>query len=226
MKSTKVEIVLLIVVLLITVAANQAPLSYGAKTEGAYWYPPVYPKSIGTNDGWVLELSENANVGGSVNATGTVIKIGDDVLKKQSVAILHFNTASYSIPPTAVIASAVLKIRRQAIGGTNPFLSFGTLNVDMRKPYFGTSTLTPSDFQVAAGRSVVAAFDRTPVNGWYKAKLNATGGAYINKNGPTQFRLYFKLGDNNNAIADYVSIYSGNASLALRPVLEIEYYVP
>ncbi|MBI5933545.1 MAG: hypothetical protein HY867_07530 [Chloroflexi bacterium] len=226
MKSSKVEIVLLVVVLVVTVAANQAPLAYGAKTEFAYWYPPIYPKSAGTFDGSVLELSENANVGGSVNATGAVIKIGDDVAKRQSVAILHFNTASYSIPPTAVIASAVIKIRRQAIGGINPFLSFGALNVDMRKPYFGTSALTPSDFQVTAGRAVVATFARTPVNGWYKAKLNATGRIYLNKRGPTQFRLYFKLGDNNNAVADFVGIYSGNAASALRPVLEIEYYVP
>jgi hypothetical protein len=226
MKSSKVEIVLLIVVLLITVAANQAPLSYGAKTEGAYWYPPIYPKSVGTYDGWALELNENANTGGSVNATGTVIKIGDDAFKRQSVAVLHFNTASYSIPPTAIIYRAILKIRRQSISGTNPFLSFGTLNVDMRKPSFGTAALAPSDFQAAAGRSFVATFGRTPVNGWYEATLNSTGKAYLNKNGPTQFRLYFKLGDNNNAIADFVSVYSGNASLALRPVLAIEYYVP
>lgn len=226
MKSSKMEIVLLIVVLLITVAANQAPLSYGAKTEGAYWYPPIYPKSVGTYDGWVLERSENANTGGSVNATGTFIKIGDDAFKRQSVAILHFNTAPYSIPPTAVIYRAVLKIRRQSISGTNPFLSFGTLNVDMRKPSFGTATLAPSDFQAAAGRALVATFGRTPVKGWYEATLNSTGKAYLNKRGPTQFRVYFKLGDNNNAIADFVAIYSGNASLALRPVLEIEYYVP
>jgi len=226
MKSSKVEIILLVVVLLITVAANQAPLSYGTKSEGAYWYPPIYPTSLGTYDGSVLELSENSSTGGSVNATGTTIKLGDDALKRQSVVILHFNTARYSIPPTAIISRAVLKIMRQSITRTNPFVSFGTLNVDIRKPSFGTATLAPGDFQAAAGRSIVATFGRVPVNGWYEAHLNSTGKAYINKNGATQFRLYFKLGDNNNAVADYLSIYSGNASLAFRPVLAIEYYVP
>lgn len=226
MKSSKVEIVLLIVVLVVTIAANQAPIAYGAKTEGAYWYPPIYPTSLGTYDGSVLELSENSSSGGSVNATGTTIKIGDDALKRQSVVILHFNIARYSIPPTAVIARAVIKIRRQAIGGTNPFLSFGSLNVDMRKPSFGATTLAASDFQAVAGRSVVATFGRVPVNGWYEATLNSTGKAYLNKSGSTQFRVYFKLGDNNNTIADFVSIYSGNAALALRPVLAIEYFVP
>lgn len=226
MKSSKVEIVLLVVVLLITVAANQAPLSYGAKTEGAYWYPPIYPKSLGANDGSVLELSENSSTGGSVNATGAIIKLGDDAFKRQSVVILHFDTAGYSIPTNAIIYRAVLKIRRQSITGANPFTSFGTLNVDMRRPSFGTSTLAPGDFQAAAGRVMVATFGRVPVNGWYQATLNSTGKTYINKNGSTQFRLYFKLGDNNNAVADFVSIYSGNASLALRPVLAIEYYRP
>jgi hypothetical protein len=39
-------------------------------------------------------------------------------------------------------------------------------------------------------------------------------------------RLRFKLDDNNNTIANYLSLYSGNASATSRPLLIVEYYVP
>jgi hypothetical protein len=32
--------------------------------------------------------------------------------------------------------------------------------------------------------------------------------------------------DNNNAIANYLSLYSGNASSTNRPVLVVDYYIP
>jgi hypothetical protein len=56
------------------------------------------------------------------------------------------------------------------------------------------------------------------------------GKAYINtlasRGGVTQIRLRFKLDDNNNTIANYLSLYSGNASSSYRPQLIIEYYIP
>lgn len=227
MKSMKVELVLLVIVVFITVAANEAPLAYGEKNiKGSYLYPPIYPKSNGTYDGWILESGENTNVGGTINSTGTILNIGDDALRRQYVAILQFNTASYNIPSAAIIYKAVLRIRPYAPVGSNPFLSFGSLYIDMRKPYFGTSSLVPSDFQAIAGRNSVSYFGKYPVAGWYKADLNATARAYLNKSGTTQFRLHFKLDDNNDFKADYVRIYSGNAALSLRPKLEINYYIP
>jgi hypothetical protein len=36
----------------------------------------------------------------------------------------------------------------------------------------------------------------------------------------------FKLNNNNNAIANYLSLFSGNAPAASRPQLIIEYYIP
>jgi len=54
--------------------------------------------------------------------------------------------------------------------------------------------------------------------------------AFINKlatrGGVTQLRLRFKLDDNNNTVANYLSLYSGNAPTASRPKLILEYYVP
>jgi hypothetical protein len=68
-----------------------------------------------------------------------------------------------------------------------------------------------------------------PVGGWYN--INLTGAkAYINMlatdGGLTQIRLRFRLDDNNNAIANHLSLYSGNASAASRPQLVISYTVP
>jgi hypothetical protein len=227
MKSMKMEIVFLIIVLFIGVAANTAPLSYDKKNSKAFpaSYPVIYPKSVGANDGWVLESSEFSEVGGMVNATAVTINVGDDAARRQYRGILHFKVV---IPPTAVIVNAVLRLKRQgAFVGSNPFASLGQLRVDMSKPSFGTPALLASDFQAVAGRSSVAIFSPTPVGGWYKAVLNAVGRAYINKNGTTQFRLRFVMGDNHNSIADYVRFISGNYStISLRPTLEVQYYVP
>jgi hypothetical protein len=56
-----------------------------------------------------------------------------------------------------------------------------------------------------------------------------TAKACINKlatnSGLTQFRLRFKLDDNNNAIANTISFFSGN-SATNKPTLTIQYFVP
>jgi hypothetical protein len=46
------------------------------------------------------------------------------------------------------------------------------------------------------------------------------------RSGLTQIRLRFKLDDNNNRIANYLSVYSGNAPSSSRPQLVVTYYVP
>ena len=112
--------------------------------------------------------------------------------------------------------------------GTKPFSGLGGLRVDMRKPFFGaTVRLVIGDFQATAGKSSVATFGVTPVSNWYSAVLNATGRAYVNLIGTTQFRLRFATDDNNNNAADYMKFFSGNyASASARPTLIIEYYMP
>ena len=71
----------------------------------------------------------------------------------------------------------------------------------------------------------MAAFGRTPVNGWHTASIGSGALAYINKAGITQFRLRFSLDDNDDRGADFMRFYSGNAA-ENRPVLIITYYVP
>jgi len=70
----------------------------------------------------------------------------------------------------------------------------------------------------------------TPVGNVYSINLTS-GKANINKlaarSGLTQIRLRFKRDDNNNTVANILSLYSGNAALAAdRPQLVITYTIP
>jgi hypothetical protein len=49
-------------------------------------------------------------------------------------------------------------------------------------------------------------------------------GGFDNVGGVTQFRLRFTLDDNNNNRADYMTYYSGNGTITVRPRLVIEYH--
>jgi CSLREA domain-containing protein len=181
--------------------------------------------SVGAQDGWVLESTETSNVGGSVNATGSSFQLGDDIANRQYKAILSFNTAP--LPDTAVIKSAVLKIKQFSTPvGTNPFSILGGLLVDIRKGFFGTSALQTTDFSAAPSAAKVATINKVPQAGWYSANISLAGRNNIFKTGTTQFRLYFtKDDDNNKADADYMMFVSGNPT-SNKPQLVISYLVP
>ncbi len=210
-------------------AVNASGVTYA--NNGNWWSFKTKPVtttktfiSAGAQDGWVLESSENSNVGGTMNSTLTVFNLGDGAQDKQYRVILHFDTAS--LPNNAVILQATLKIRKQAQVGSNPFGLLGQLKADMHKPSFGTAALQITDFQAVAGKSNIAVFGATPVSNWYSAVLNNIGKVYVNRIGTTQFRLRFTIDDNNDNAADYIKFFSGNAGAAYRPRLVIEYYVP
>lgn len=184
--------------------------------------------SAGSQDGWVLESSETSNVGGALNNTATTFRLGDDAARKKYRSILSFSTGT-SLPDTAVITKVTLKIKISGlVGGGNPLTIFQGYLVDIKKGIFGTAALQTSDFQAAASRTY-SPFTTALVSGWYSIDLTSAKG-YINKlassSGLTQIRLRFKLDDNNNTIANYLRLYSGNADTLSRPQLIIEYYVP
>ena len=185
-------------------------------------------KSIGAQDGWILESAENSNVGSTMNSTSTTFRLGDNNQKKQYRSILSFSTGA-SLPDTAVITKVTLKVRKQGIIGVgNPVTMFQGFIVDIKKGFFGTAVLQTGDFQTAASKSY-GPFMTALSGGWYSIDLTS-GKAYINKlstlSGLTQIRLRFKLDDNNNAITNYLSLFSGNALAGWRPQLVIEYYIP
>jgi hypothetical protein len=200
--------------------------------------PPVIStrtlRSISAQDGWVLERSESSGTGLTKNNTLTTFRLGDDAAKRQYRTILSFNTGP-SLPDTATITAVTLKIRRQGIiGGGNPIISFQGVMVDLMKGTFGTAGLEANDFQVTAAASKYKAFGpHKPVadaGGWYSITLPAAANTYINKlstpTGVTQIRLRFKLDDNNNGLANYLSLFSGNAPAVSQPQLIVQYYVP
>ena len=183
-------------------------------------------RSQGANDGYILESGEFSNIGGTVNATAATLRVGDNGLDRQYCSLLSFNTTS--LPDNAVITSVVLKIKKQGLIGTNPFTTHQGLKVDIRKPFFGvTVALLAGDFQAVASKSAVGTFGSTPQTGWYSVNLTSSAYAYVNRTGTTQFRVRFKLDDNDDLGADYVMFYSGNWSTAAdRPLLIVQYVVP
>ncbi len=185
-------------------------------------------RSISTQDGWMLESGEITNKGGSMNSTLTTLRLGDDAAKKQYRSLLSFATGA-ALPDNAVITRVTLKVKRQGVVGVgDPVTIFQGFILDIRKGTFGTAPLQITDWQALAQKTIGPA--KPPlVVGWYT--FNLTGlSANINKlatlSGVTQIRLRFKLDDNNNLLANYLSLYSGNAPLAYRPKLIIEYYIP
>lgn len=180
--------------------------------------------SQGSYDGFILESGENTNVGGSLSTLGTLV-VGDNAADKQFKSVLDFYTAT--LPDNAVVVNVYLKVKQASVVGTDPFTTHGNLWVDVRKPFFGgTRGLALADFAALADLSQAGFFDPTPVANWYTADVSS-GASFINLTGPTQFRIYFNLDDNDDLGADQVRFYSGNASVvANRPVLVVEYYIP
>ena len=191
---------------------------------------PLALASQASYDGWILESGELTNQGGAINAAATTFRLGDDIFRRQYRAILSFNTGN--LPDDAVITDVKLNLSRQSVSpaGTNPFGIFSGLMIDVRKGFFGTSgALQAGDFQAAPARKTVGAFKPKPSGTLYTITLPSAAYPYINtldmRGGVTQLRLRFKLDDNNDSIANFISFYSGNAA-ANQPVLVITYHLP
>ena len=182
-------------------------------------------RSLGADDGWVLESSETSSFGGTMNASATTLNLGDDAADRQFRAILSFGTAS--LPDSAELISLKLKIKRADQVGTNPFSTLGNIRIDMRRGAFGGSAaLQTADFQAAAHKTNAASMPNNLSSGWYTKNLPSSSFGYINLKGKTQLRLYFATGDDDDHAAEHLILWSGNAASANRPKLIIDYYVP
>jgi hypothetical protein len=184
--------------------------------------------SSGVYDGLILESSETSTMGGTMNSAATTFRLGDDAARRQYRGLLSFDTGA-SLPDNAIITKVMLKVKTQSITGIgNPVAIFHGFMVDIKKGFFGIPALQTADFQTAANKTYGPLIPTLSI-GWYSIDLTS-GKAYINKlstlSGLTQIRLRFQLDDNNNTVANYLSLFSGNAPAASRPQLIIEYYVP
>ena len=210
-------------------AAQNIPSSVLSSATPTATATPVTPtllsitvKSVAASDGWVLEKSENANIGGSMDAASTTLLLGDDAQNRQYRSILSFDTSS--IPDTAIVSSVTLKTEQQSSTGGATLNMFNGLMVDVATGSFGTPSLQLTDFQAAANKTDIGPFTSAPVSSGYTFDLTGAQ-AYINKTGLTQLRLRFSLDDNNNSVANTISLYSGNSS-ANAPALTVNYYLP
>jgi hypothetical protein len=182
---------------------------------------------VGTQDGWVLESSENSNKGGTLNLKATTFNVGDDSARRQYRSILSFKTAD--LPAHAVITKVMLVVNvAKIVGGGNPVVMFKGFMVDVKKGTFGSPALALTDFQAVTTKTY-GPFKPALVSFQYSIDLTAAS-AFINTlpaaSGLTQLRLGFKLDDNGNSIANFLSIYSGDAPASRRPQLIIQFYVP
>ncbi len=183
--------------------------------------------SIAADDGRITESTETSNVGVSAGATfnGTdALRAGDFGVDRQIKSVVSFDTSS--IPDTATITSATLRLVRGTSSGTNPFTTHGACQVDIKTGFFGAEQgLVDSDWQAAATSTNVGSLSNAASNGAAStASLNAAGLAAINKTGVTQLKFYFTLDDNDDGASDYLGYYSGdNATATNRPTLTVVY---
>ncbi len=203
--------------------------------DGAPPYPPLPPegitpvtvafRSVGAYDGWILESSETSGIGGSFDRLATTINVGDNPKDRQYRGLLSFNTAS--LPDTAIVMSARLKVKRQGIVGTDPFSTHGLLLMAIRSGAFsGDRSLQLSDFSAPASKGSINDRFAPLTPSWYRCVLSIYNLEFVNRVGVTQFRLFFERDDNDDLNADYVKFFSGNADYANRPELIITYWVP
>lgn len=183
--------------------------------------------SIGSEDGWVRESSENSNVGSNFSSTNTgtsALRGGDNRRDRQYKAILSFDTSS--IPDGAAIVSATVRLQRGRVTGTNPFQTHGSARVDISTGGFGgNTTLSGSDFEAPASASQVAILSDAPANlDWSEGILDAAGNQAIHLQGRTQLRIQFDLDDNDDGSDDYIGYYSGdNGDSSRHPQLVVVY---
>ena len=163
-----------------------------------------FRQSVAFYDGWILEAGELASTGGAMDSTATTFILGDDAANRQYRSILSFST---KLPTGAVVTKVTLRIKQSgAAVGTNPFSVLGNVAVDIKKGAFGMATLQLTDFNASPTKSGAMTILKNPVSGWYSTTLTTGVNTLINKGGKTQFRLRFKLDDNNNFASRIVAM--------------------
>ena len=212
-------------VLLYGYAAYSGVTLTGSYTTGGGGPVTVTFYSVAAQDGRLYETTETSNVGDVGNSTDNTtssLRIGDFSDDTQYKALVSFDTSS--IPDTATVTAATLRVKRGVLSGTSPFTTHGTCTVDMSNAFGGSTAFAAADFQAAAGTSGVATMSNPASNGTFSTgTLSAAGRTAVNKTGTTQFRFYMTTDDNDDNGTDYMGFYSGEAAAGNRPELVITY---
>jgi serine protease AprX len=208
-----------------TLISNEVPVTVTAVAPPTPVTVTFY--SVAAQDGRLWESGETGNVGGGGNSTDNTtaaLRVGDTNVDEQYKSLVSFDTSS--IPDTATITSATLRLVRGTLSGTNPFTTHGSCVADIVTGGYGGSTaFATTDWQAAATATGVATMSNPSANGSASTgNLNAAGLAAINKTGTTQMRVTFTLDDNDDLGYDYIGFYPGeNATAANKPQLIVTY---
>ena len=189
------------------------------------------PSPITWQETIVSVAGEDGFIGGQDGALGIVLvsdgndlRVGDSFDNAQQFkSILSFDTAL--IPDEAMIDDVQLRLHQNATAG-QPF-SLGQVHVDIAPlaGFGGDMTLALGDF--AADTAVLNATTLTFSGDIADAFLPVSILETINRQGRTQFRLYFTLSSNNNGSEDWLSFYAADeANAAVQPQLIVTYTVP
>jgi|CXWL01.1.fsa_nt_gi hypothetical protein len=203
----------------------------GVTLTGSYTAPggsvTVTFNGIAAEDGRIWESGETGNVGGGGNSTDnntSSLRVGDTNVDEQYKSIVSFDTSS--IPDTATITVATLRLVRGTISGTSPFTTHGACVADISTGGFGgAAAFAIGDWQAAATATNVATMSTPASNGAASTgTLSAAGRAAVSKTGRTQLRVYCTLDDNDDLGFDYIGFYPAESTVTTRkPQLTVTY---
>lgn len=181
-------------------------------------------RSSSQEDGQILQVE----VGGpfAIDNKHDILQVGEGQENDQQVkSILSFNTAT--IPEGAIIEAATLQLYQ--INSAGKTANLGALHVDIAQlsGFNDNNALEGEDFSASAEIVNVVTLSPAATNEeWVSWTLNEKGKNALNRQGATQFRLYFTLPNNNDNLEDWVRFYAGDAAREFRPQLIIKYTLP
>jgi len=179
--------------------------------------------SLSAEDGYVME---DQALGRAPIADDINLQVGEgDSNERQIKAFLSFDTSS--LPEDAIILSARIQLRRNNVIGQPDNLGVIHFDISPSMGFNNNWALESEDFSAAANSTNIATLDNFYSEQWLEAGLPETQFDLVNRNGRSQFRLYFTLPNNGDNIEDRISFYSGNEEdSGLHPQLIIDYELP
>jgi len=188
--------------------------------------PSDYTLTLGSlsgEDGYVMS---DPSLGRAPIVDDDFLLVGEgDSNSRQIKAFLSFDTST--IPAEAIILSARLQLRRNAISGQPENL--GEIHIDMAVPngFANNWALEGDDFSGFAAQNNVMTIRNFYEAEWLEIPLSELGIEALNRNGRSQFRLYFTLPNNGDAIEDRLSFFAADvADSSLHPQLILQYELP
>jgi len=166
--------------------------------------------SIAADDGRVWGDEERGGIGRvSIDSNAKELYLGGTENYGYRT-ILSFNTSV--LPEYCTIIQASLSMTCGDQEGTNPFTWGGTCRIDSVSPFFGDSHLLHNpDWQAVADANSIARFLYDPGNEniMTSTNFNQEGIDNIDKNGSTQFKMYF-TNTKHPAGDSWLRFYAGN----------------